>query len=68
MKVLIVYKPSVIRLRGDKEREAVANYMYNRYGKVIIDRTFAANMLCKYHGEAVLHEHNGIKFYYPKFN
>ena len=68
MKVLIKYSPNVIRLQGDEEKEAFANYMYNRHGIIVIDRYFACNFLIKYNAVAKLHEYNGIKFYYPVFN
>ena len=68
MKVLIEYSPNVIRLKGDKERDAFANYMYNKHGIKVIDRYFACNFLIKYNAVAKLHEYNGIKFYYPVFN
>lgn len=68
MKVLIKYSPNVIRLRGDMEREAVANYMYNKHGVIFIDRTFACNFLMKYNADVVLYKYNSIEFYYPIFN
>ena len=68
MKILIKYSPEVIKLRGDKEADAVANYIYNKYGCKIIDNSFACNFLNKYNGTAILHEINGIKFFYPVFN
>ena len=68
MKILIKYSPEVIRLQGDKEIEAVTNYMYNKYGCKIIDNNFACNFLNKYNGTAILHEINGVKFLYPVFN
>lgn len=67
MKILIVYSPHVIRLKGDKEREAVANYMYNKHGVVRIDRTFACNFLMKYDADVALFEIHGVKFFYPVF-
>lgn len=67
MKILIKYSPEVIRLRGDKEIEAVTNYMYNKYGTTSVSRNFAYNFLIKYNAEATLHEYKGIKFFYPKF-
>lgn len=67
MKILIKYSPNVIRLTGDKETDAVANYMYNKHNIVFIDRTFACNFLIKYNADVSLHEYNGIKFFYPIF-
>ena len=67
MKILIKYSPKVIRLRGDKEIEAVTNYMYNKHGITSVSRNFAYNFLIKYNAEATLHEYKGIKFFYPKF-
>lgn len=67
MKILIKYSPEVIRLRGDKEIEAVTNYMYNKYGITSVSKNFAYNFLIKYNAEATLHEYKGIKFFYPKF-
>ena len=67
MKILIKYSPEVIRLQGDKEIEAVTNYMYNKHGIKSVSRNFAYNFLIKYNAEATLHEHKGIKFFYPKF-
>lgn len=68
MKVLIKYSPNVIRLKGDRERDAVANYMYNKHGVTLIDRTFACNFLMKYNADVILYKYNNIKFYYPIFN
>ena len=67
MKILIKYSPEVIRLQGDKESEAVTNYMYNKHGIKSVSRNFAYNFLIKYNAEATLHEYKGIKFFYPKF-
>ena len=67
MKILIKYSPEVIRLREDKEIEAVTNYMYNKYGIKKKKKNFACNFLIKYNAEATLHEYKGIKFFYPKF-
>lgn len=67
MKILIKYSPEVIRLQGDKEIEAVTNYMYNKHGIKSVSRNFAYNFLIKYNAEATLHEYKGIKFFYPKF-
>lgn len=67
MKILIEYNPNIIRLKGDKEQEAFANYMYNRYGIKVIDSTFACNFFVKYHCEAKLFEYKNIKFFYSLF-
>lgn len=39
MKVLIKLSPSRIYLKGDKEVEAIQNYIYNKYSKLIITIT-----------------------------
>ena len=67
MRILIKYSPNVIRPKGDKETEAFATYMYNKHGVKVIDRYFACNFLIKYNAVAVLHEYNGIKFFYTVF-
>ena len=67
MKILIEYNPNIIRLKGDKEQEAFANYMYNRHGIKVIDSTFACNFFVKYYCEVKLFECNNIKFFYPLF-
>ena len=41
--------------------------MYNKHGIKVIDRYFACNFLIKYNADAILHEYNGIKFFYPVF-
>ena len=48
MKILIKYSPEVIRLQGDKEIEAVTNYMYNKNCKKNVKTNFAYNCLKKY--------------------
>ena len=68
MKIFIKYSPEVIRLQGDKEVDAVTNYMYNKYGITDVSRNFACNFLNKYNGTAILHEINEVKFFYPVFN
>ena len=74
MKILARVRTSTIYLKGDKEVEAVANYMWNKHHVYIYDGkspeevvNFACNFLMKYHADAVLHEYNGIKFFYPVF-
>lgn len=67
MSVLFKYSPNIIRLKGDKETEAFANYMYNRHGIKVIDSTFACNFFVKYHCEARLFKYGDIKFFYPHF-
>lgn len=67
MKILIKYSSEVIRLKGDKEVDAVTNYMYNKYGITEVSRNFACNFLIKYNADATLHEYRGIKFFYPVF-
>lgn len=71
-KVLVVYNPSIIHLTGDKEYEAVANYLWNRHHTMISDietaRAFAINFMIKYNADAVLHIYQGKRFYYPVFH
>ena len=67
MRILIKYSPNVIRLKGDKERDAFANYMYNKHGIKVIDRYFACNFLIKYNADAVLMKYKASIFYYPLF-
>ena len=67
MRILIKYSPNVIRLKGDKERDAFANYMYNKHGIKVIDRYFACNFLIKYNADAVLMKYKDSIFYYPLF-
>ena len=67
MRILIKYSPNVIRLKGDKETEAFANYMYNKHGIKVIDRYFACNFLIKYNADAVLMKYKDSIFYYPLF-
>ena len=67
MKILIEYNPNIIRLKGDKEQEAFANCMYNRYGINVLNTTFACNFFVKYHCKAKLFQYNNIKFFYPLF-
>ena len=74
MDVICIYKPSVIYLTGDKEREAFANYMWNRH-KVRVNYSsdfyaldnFCTNFFKKYNAEAVLCKRGNKLFYYPKF-
>lgn len=68
MKIYIEYNPSVIRLKGDKEVEAVANYMYNRYGVITLDRYFACNFLMKYKADAKLFKYKDKIFFYPSWH
>lgn len=74
MEILAKVRTSTIYLKGDKEVEAVANYMWNKHHVYIYDdktptevATFACNFLMKYHADAVLMEYNGSLFYYPLF-
>ena len=74
MEILAKVRTSTIYLKGDKEVEDVANYMWNKHHVYIYDDkspeevvNFACNFLMKYHADAKLHEYNGIKFYYPVF-
>ena len=72
MKVLIELSPSRIYLKGDKEVEAIQNYIYFRYNKILpisdIElRNYACNFMRKYHAEAVIAKIDNKLFYYPKF-
>ena len=72
MKVLIELSPSRIYLKGDKEVEAIQNYIYFRYNKILpmsdIElRNYACNFMRKYHAKAVIAKIGNILFYYPKF-
>ena len=72
MKVLIELSPSRIYLKGDKEVEAIQNYIYFRYNKILpmsdIElRNYACNFMRKYHAEAVIAKIENKLFYYPKF-
>ena len=72
MKVLIELSPSRIYLKGDKEVEAIQNYIYNKYSKLlpISDmelRNYACNFMKKYHAKAVIAKIDNKLFYYPKF-
>ena len=72
MKVLIKLSPSRIYLKGDKEVEAIQNYLYIKYGKLLSMsdmelRNYACNFMKKYHTEAVITKIGNKLFYYPKF-
>lgn len=74
MEILAKVRTSGIYLKGDKEVEAVANYMWNRHHVNIYNdksstevANFACNFLMKYHADAVLMKHNDSIFYYPLF-
>ena len=72
MKVLIELSPSRIYLKGDKEVEAVQNYIYNKYSKLLPMsdmelRNYACNFMRKYHANAVIAKTDNKLFYYPKF-
>ena len=69
MKVLIELSPSRIYLKGDKEVEAIQNYIYFRYNKILpisdIElRNYACNFMRKYHAEAVIAKIGNILFYF----
>ena len=73
MKVLIELSPSRIYLKGDKEVEAIQNYIYNKYSKLLPMpdtnlRNYACNFMRKYHAKAVIAKTNNKLFYYPKFS
>ena len=73
MKVLIKLSPSKIYLKGDKEVEAIQNYIYNKYSKLLsmsnIElRNYACNFMRKYHAKAVIAKIDNKLFYYPKFS
>ena len=74
MKILVKVRTSTIYLKGDKEVEAITNYMWNKHHVYIYnDKTptqvvnFACNFLMKYHADAVLMKYNDSLFYYPLF-
>lgn len=72
MKVLIELSPSRIYLKGDKEIEAIQNYLYIKYSKLLpmsdIElRNYACNFMRKYHAKAVIAKIDNKLFYYPKF-
>ena len=72
MKVLIELSPSRIYLKEDKEVEAIQNYIYNKYSKLLsmsdIElRNYACNFMRKYHVKAVIAKIDNKLFYYPKF-
>ena len=72
MKILIELSPSRIYLKGDKEVEAIQNYIYFRYNKILpisdIElRNYACNFMRKYHAKAVIAKIDNKLFYYPKF-
>ena len=73
MKVLIELSPSRIYLKGDKEVEAIQNYLYIKYGKLLTMpdielRNYACNFMNKYHAKAVIAKKDNKLFYYPKFS
>ena len=73
MKVLIKLSPSRIYLKGDKEIEAIQNYIYNKYSKLLSMsdmelRNYACNFMRKYHAKAVIAKIDNKLFYYPKFS
>ena len=72
MKILIKLSPSRIYLKGDKEVEAIQNYLYIKYGKLLTMpdmelRNYACNFMRKYHAKAVIAKTDNKLFYYPKF-
>ena len=72
MKVLIELSPSRTYLKGDKEVEAVRNYIYNKYSILLPMpdmelRNYACNFMRKYHAKAVIAKTDNKLFYYPKF-
>ena len=72
MKVLIELSPSRIYLKGDKEIEAIQNYIYFRYNKILLMpdmelRNYACNFMRKYYAKAVVAKTDNKLFYYPKF-
>ena len=73
MRILIELSQSRIYLKGDKEVEAIQNYIYNKYNKLLSMqdmelRNYACNFMRKYHAEAVIAKIGNRLFYYPKFN
>ena len=72
MKVLIELSPSRIYLKGDKEMEAIQNYIYNKYSKLLLMsdmelRNYACNFMRKYHAKEKKTKIDNKLFYYPKF-
>lgn len=72
MRILVKFNPQVIHLTGDKEVEAVANYMFSKHGVNIYQEWYdwknrAMDFIAKYHVKAKLVQHNGITFYYTVF-
>ena len=72
MKVLIELSHSIVYLKGDKEVEAVQNYIYNKYSKLLPMsdmelRNYACNFMRKYHAKAVIAKTDNKLFHYPKF-
>jgi len=71
MRILFEKKPSVIYLTGDKDYEAMANYIYNRYGDspVLRSRDSIWGAIRNHPNfMTVLLQHNGKFFYYPKWH
>ena len=74
MKILAKVRTSTIYLKGAKEVEAVANYMWNKHHVYNYDGkspdavvNFACNFLMKYPADAVLMKYKDSIFYYPLF-
>ena len=72
MAILIELSPSRIYLKGDKEVEAIQNYIYNKYNRLLPMsnmelRNYACNFMRKYHAKAIITKTDNKLFYYPKF-
>ena len=72
MKILIELSQSRIYIKGDKEVEAIQNYIYNKYSKLLSMsdmelKNYACNFMRKYHAKAVIAKTDNKLFYYPKF-
>ena len=72
MKVLTKLSRSRSYLKGDKEMEAIQNYIYNKYSRLLSMsdmelRNYACNFMRKYHAKAVIAKIDNKLFYYPKF-
>lgn len=75
MDILYEYSPNKIYLTGDREYQAVSNYMWNRYHKDISEhgdgymaaRGFACRFMTKYNAKPVIASYKGKLFLYPLF-
>lgn len=69
---VIPYSPAVIYLTGDRNREAIYNYMMLRHHIDVDDMDypegFVSSFLRNYNFKPVIAELRGVKFLYPDFN